>query len=124
MTTMQPITVLVVEDETIIRLAMVSDMEQAGFSVAEARNADEAIAILEHRPDIHAIFSDIQMPGSMDGIDLANLVARRWPEKRIVMTSGAGGPRPDRLPAQSRYVAKPYESRQVVAAIASIVGGF
>lgn len=116
-----PIQVLVVEDESIVRLHMVSDLELAGFSVTEARNADEAIAILEQCPDIDAVFSDVQMPGTMDGIALANLIDRRWPDKRIVVTSGAGGLLPDRLPPRSRYVAKPYEPRQVVAAITSMV---
>jgi CheY-like chemotaxis protein len=118
-----PIQVLVVEDESIVRLHMVDDLEMAGFSVTEARNADEAILILEQRPDIDAVFSDVQMPGSMDGIDLANLIDKRWPEKRIVMTSGAGGLTSDKLPLRSRYVAKPYEPRQVVAAIMAMVNG-
>jgi two-component system, response regulator PdtaR len=116
-----PIQVLVVEDETIVRLHMVGDLEQAGFLVIEARNADEAILILEQCPHINAVFSDIQMPGSMDGIGLANLIDKRWPEKGIVVTSGAGGLMSDKLPLGSRYVAKPYEPRQVVAAITAMV---
>jgi CheY-like chemotaxis protein len=116
-----PIQVLVVEDESIIRLHMVEDLELAGFSVTQARNADEAILILERRPDIDAVFSDVQMPGAMDGIGLANLIDQRWPDTQIVMTSGAGGLTSDKLPLRSRFVAKPYEPRQVVAAIVSMV---
>ena len=116
-----PIQVLVVEDESIVRLHMVSDLELAGFSVTEARNADEAILILEQRPDIDAVFSDVRMPGGMDGIDLANLITQRWPDKQILMTSGAGGLMSDKLPLRTKFVAKPYEPRQVVAAIMSMV---
>lgn len=113
--------VLVVEDESIMRLQMVEDLEMAGFVVTEARNADEAILILEQFPAIDAVFSDVHMPGSMDGIGLANLIDKRWPEKRIVVTSGAGGLTSESLPLRSRFVAKPYEPRQVVAAIMAMV---
>ncbi len=80
--------VLVVEDETLIRIAAVEAVEEAGFEVIEAQNADEAIAILEQRTDIHLVFTDIQMPGSMDGLKLAHCVRDRWPPVKIIATSG------------------------------------
>lgn len=113
--------ILVVDDEAIIRMNMTSDLMDAGFDVVEAWNADQAIVILEQDPEIDAVFSDIQMPGKLDGVDLARLIAERWPEKSIVITSGRGGPKPEALSHGSRYVAKPYEPRQVVAAFIAML---
>src|ERR1700710_405093 len=80
--------ILVVEDELLIRLNAVEMLDEAGFEVVEAANADEAIAILEGRLDITVVFTDIQMPGSMDGSKLAAAVRDRWPPIKIVATSG------------------------------------
>jgi CheY-like chemotaxis protein len=71
--------ILIVEDEFLLRLDSAETIESAGFEVIQAANADEAIAILETRPDIHVVFTDIQMPGSMDGLKLARFVRDRWP---------------------------------------------
>jgi CheY-like chemotaxis protein len=80
--------VLVVEDELLIRMQAVSMIEEAGYDVVEASNADEAIAILEARTDIRIVFTDIEMPGSMDGLKLARYVRDRWPPIQLVVTSG------------------------------------
>ena len=80
--------VLIVEDEFLLRMLALEMIEDAGFDVVDAVNADEAIAILEGRPDIHIVFTDIQMPGSMDGLKLAAFVRDRWPPIKIVATSG------------------------------------
>ena len=80
--------VLIVEDEFLIRLHAAQIIEGAGFDVIEASNADEAISILEVRSDIIVLFTDIQMPGSMDGLKLAAAVKGRWPPIKIVATSG------------------------------------
>jgi CheY-like chemotaxis protein len=74
-----PIVVLVVEDEPFVRMDAVDIVEEAGFIAAEATNADEAMRILETNPDIRIVFTDIDMPGSMDGIKLAFAVCDRWP---------------------------------------------
>lgn len=100
---------------------MADYLADAGFNVIEAWNADQALAILEGDPDMDAFLSDIQMPGKLDGIDLEKIIVDRWPEKGVVVVSGRGGPRPLSLAGTSRYVAKPYEPRQVVAAFVSML---
>lgn len=85
--------VLVVEDDFLLRMDAVDMVRAAGFEAVEAGNADEAISILEARPNIHVVFTDIQMPGSMDGLKLAKFVRDRWPPIKIVATSGREGQR-------------------------------
>jgi CheY-like chemotaxis protein len=80
--------VLIVEDEFLLRMSAVEMIEEAGFEIVEAGNADEAITILESRSDIRVVFTDIQMPGSMDGLKLAAAVRHRWPPIKIIATSG------------------------------------
>ena len=84
-------------------------MEEAGFEVIEAANADEAIAILESRRDIRVVFTDIHMPGSMDGLRLAHAVRDRWPPIEIIVTSGRERVGACDLPAGGRFFAKPYD---------------
>jgi CheY-like chemotaxis protein len=88
MTTRSPICVLVVEDEVLSRLHAVDLVEDAGYTAIEASNADEAIAILEARKDIRIVFTDIDMPGSMDGLKLAHAIRKRWPPIELILTSG------------------------------------
>jgi CheY-like chemotaxis protein len=109
--------VLIVEDEFLLRMNAAEMISEAGFDVVEAGNADEAIAILEARPDIHVVFTDIQMPGSMDGLKLARFVRGRWPPIKIVATSGFVNVGKDDLPEGGRFVPKPYHSEQIVAAL-------
>ena len=85
--------ILIAEDEFLLRMDFPAQMiESAGFEVIQAANADEAIAILKARPDIHVVFTDIQMPGSMDGLNLARFVRDRWPPIKIVATSAGSCP--------------------------------
>ena len=109
--------VLIVEDEFLLRIHAAEMISDAGFDVFEAGNAGEAIAILEARPDIHVVFTDIQMPGSMDGLKLARFVRGRWPPIKIVATSGFVIVRKDDLPEGSRFLPKPYRPEQVVATL-------
>jgi CheY-like chemotaxis protein len=109
--------ILVVDDETLIRLGAVQIAEDAGFEVLEAANADEAIEILEHRRDVRAIFTDIHMPGSMDGLKLARAVRDRWPPIKIIVTSGREYPKAHDLPEGGRFLPKPYSPRQVQSAL-------
>jgi CheY-like chemotaxis protein len=109
--------VLIVEDELLIRMDAVDMIRAAGFDVVEAENADEAIFILEHRFDISVVFTDIHMPGSMDGLKLAAAIRGRWPPIKIIATSGLlkicnGG-----LPSGSHFLPKPYSSSQIVGAL-------
>src|SRR6188472_2143372 len=80
--------ILVVEDEMVLRMRAVDIVEDAGFTAIEAVNADQALSILEGRSDIALLFSDIQMPGSMDGLKLAFAVHARWPAIKIILVSG------------------------------------
>src|SRR5260370_11432317 len=105
--------VLIVEDEFLLRMDAVDMIAAAGFEVVEAGNADEAIEILESRRDITVVFTDIQMPGSMDGLKLARAVRGRWPPIKIVATSGQLDVRETDLPEGGRFLAKPYSSIQV-----------
>lgn len=105
--------ILVVEDEYFLRMNAVEMIEAAGYVVLEASNADEAIEILEHRDDIRVMFTDIQMPGSMDGLKLAQAVRGRWPPIEILATSGRVMLGEQDLPARGRFIPKPYSAAQI-----------
>jgi len=109
--------VLIVEDESLVRMDAADMLGDAGFDVIEAGNADEAIVILESAPAIAAVFTDIQMPGSMDGVKLAAAVRRRWPPVKILATSGLTGVNENNLPSGSRFLRKPYSAAQIVGAL-------
>jgi CheY-like chemotaxis protein len=113
---MEKAVVLVVEDEALIRISALDIVEDAGFVALEACNADEAIAILESRNDICAVFTDIRMPGSMDGWELAVAIRRRWPLMHLIVAS-AHAPREAILPANGRFIGKPYTAEQITAAL-------
>jgi CheY-like chemotaxis protein len=112
-----PLLVLLVEDEGLVRLMTADMLEEAGFCVLEAGDADAAWRLLEERPDIGVLFTDVDMPGSMNGFDLARRVAERWPRIRLVITSGRCAPKPRDVPDDGRFIAKPYDMARVVAAI-------
>jgi len=116
MTRLAPV-ILIVEDEFLLRLDSAETIESAGFEVIQAANADEAIAILKARPDIHVVFTDIQMPGSMDGLKLARFVRDRWPPIKIVATSGHVTVDEDDLPDGSVFLPKPYRGAHIVATL-------
>jgi CheY-like chemotaxis protein len=109
--------VLVVEDEFLLRMNAVGIIEDAGFTAVEAGNADEAIEILESRLDICVIFTDIQMPGSMDGLRLAAAVRNRWPPIKIIAASGRVAIRVGDLPMDALFLSKPYTSEAVSSAL-------
>ena len=109
--------VLVVEDEFLLRMDAADMIGAAGFEVIEASNADEAIEILETRPDITVVFTDIQMPGSMDGLKLARAVRGRWPPIKIIATSGRIYVPETDLPEGGRFLPKPYSARQVTGVL-------
>jgi CheY-like chemotaxis protein len=113
--------VLVVEDEMLVRMDAIEAIEAAGFDVIEAADADEATAILERRSDIGLIFTDIHMPGSMDGLKLAHFVKGRWPPIKIIATSGHAKIRESDLPEGSRFLAKPYAIAEMARAIHHLI---
>jgi CheY-like chemotaxis protein len=108
--------VLIVEDEFLLRMDAADIIAAAGFEVVEAENADQAIEILEARRDITVVFTDIQMPGSMDGLKLARAVRGRWPPIKIVATSGRVHVERD-LPEGGRFLLKPYSPLEVTGVL-------
>jgi len=117
-----PPKVLVVEDEIMLRMRAVDIVEDAGFTPIEAVNADEALAILESRSDIDLLFTDIQMPGSMDGLRLARAVCERWPSIKIILVSGKLVPTDAERPAHSRFFGKPLEVKQMIREMQEMIG--
>src|SRR6202045_431188 len=114
--------VLVVEDEMVLRMRAVDIVEDAGFCPVEAVNADQAISILESRSDISLLFTDIQMPGSMDGLKLAHAVHDRWPSIKIILVSGHVQPSDAERPANSRFFGKPLGVEHMITELQAMVG--
>jgi two-component sensor histidine kinase/CheY-like chemotaxis protein len=114
--------VLVVEDEMVLRMRAVDIVEDAGFCPVEAVNADQAISILESRSDISLLFTDIQMPGSMDGLKLAHAVHDRWPSIKIILVSGQVTPTDAERPVDSRFFGKPLAVEQMIGELQAMVG--
>jgi two-component system, response regulator PdtaR len=117
-----PLVVLVVEDDFLLRTLAVEVVEEAGFVALEARDADEAVALLESRADISVLFTDIDMPGSMDGLKLAHAVRGRWPPIKILVVSGKQRLQPSELPSNSCFVGKPYQMAALVEELRSLIG--
>ena len=112
----QPV-ILVVEDDPIIRMGALQFVAAAGFEAIEASDADEAIRILEARSDIHLVFTDVGMPGTMDGIKLAHYIRRRWPPVKLIVASGKHILDESHLPAGARFFSKPYSDKTIVGAM-------
>jgi CheY-like chemotaxis protein len=101
--------VLVVDDEPLVRMTAADELDEAGFQVLEAANADEALDVLEECADeVQVLFTDVNMPGSMDGMALAEQVHRRWPHVLLLISSGYARPHPDEIPDHGHFVPKPY----------------
>jgi len=100
--------VLVVEDEPLIRMSAVAMVEEAGFDVVEAANADDALQILECHPEIGIVLSDVSMPGSMDGLRLAKVIHDRWSSIRLIVASGKSLPEGASIPEGGVFLPKPY----------------
>jgi two-component sensor histidine kinase/DNA-binding NarL/FixJ family response regulator len=115
-------TVLIVEDEMLLRMRAVDIVEDAGFTPLEAVNADDALAILESRSDIELLFTDIQMPGTMNGLKLAHAVHERWPSIKIILVSGQVTPNEEDRPTDSRFFGKPVEVQQMIAELQGMIG--
>lgn len=115
-------TILIVEDEALIRFDLIDFFEAAGFRVVEAESADEAVAILDHDALIQVVLTDVQMPGSMDGLRLAHHIRNRFPPTLLVVTSGVLQPGKTELPTNSFFVAKPINRRQVLDRIEHMLG--
>lgn len=114
-------TVLVVEDDEVLRMCAAEVVTDAGFTPVEAANADEAVAILESRSDIALVFTDIQMPGSMDGLGLARTVHDRWPAIKIILVSGRVEVSECERPVNSRFFQKPFAMRQMIEGLRDMI---
>lgn len=112
--------ILVVEDDGLIRLDLVDTLSNLGFEVFDAANADQALAIMENEPTIHALLTDIDMPGSMNGLQLASLTAKRWPQRKIVVISGRYSPSQGSLPEGAAFLSKPVADAQLETAIQAV----
>jgi CheY-like chemotaxis protein len=113
--------ILVVDDEELLRLHAADLLEEHGFRVVEARNAAAALKVLESRDDVRLLFTDIQMPGALDGMDLAREVHQRWPNILLVITSGQKKPTEDEIPDHGRFVAKPYRAAELLGQVADMI---
>lgn len=109
--------VLVVEDDVLIRMDAVDMVESAGYEAIEAANADEAISRLQQHARISIVLTDVEMPGSMNGIELAFIIRDRWPPVHIIVVSGRMKPGPGELPDRVPFIAKPYRPAQLEAAL-------
>ena len=109
--------VLVVDDEAILRLLAADVLEEHGFRVVEAEDAEAALKVLAEQPDVRVLFTDINMPGPLDGLDLAREVHARWPAIKLVVTSGRLRLLEEEIPDSGRFVAKPYSPGTLVEEI-------
>ena len=114
--------ILVVEDEVLVRMVAVSVAEESGFEVLSAATADEAIGILESRSDIRLVFTDVHMPGSMDGLRLAHAVRGRWPPVELLVTSALGNVTAKDLPERGRFLPKPYNAATLSRVLQQMAG--
>ncbi len=118
---MQRSTILIVEDDPVLRADTAMTFEDAGLRVIERANADEALGfLLENSTDVAVVFTDINMPGHSDGVHLAEVISRHWPHIGVVVTSGATRPVRD-LPAHVHFIPKPWRVEQVLAAMQDLV---
>jgi CheY-like chemotaxis protein len=114
-------TILVVEDVPLIRMGAVDLLVGAGFQAPEADTAEEAIRILEARPDIQLVFTDVGMPGAMDGVKLSHYIRVRWPPMKLIVVSGQAAIHESRLPVGARFFAKPYDVDTIIQAMTGML---
>jgi len=115
------VSVLVVEDEALIRMDIADQLEREGFFVFEAANADQAIVVLNAEPSVRIMFTDIDMPGSMDGLKLAAAVRKRFPPVQIIVTSGHRMVEINEMPDGSVFFGKPYQHAAVMASMRQLL---
>jgi DNA-binding NtrC family response regulator len=112
--------VLIVEDEVLILMSAMDIVVHAGFEAVGAAHANAAISILEARKDIAVVFTDVRMPGTMDGLKLAHVVRERWPPIRLIVTSGHFVAAAHEMPTGSLFLAKPYTPTQISTALVEL----
>jgi CheY-like chemotaxis protein len=112
--TPDPVSILIVEDEVLVRAFGAGIFADAGFRTIEAANSHEALHPLGADSKVNLLFTDVNMPGAIDGLALARQVSRRWPHIGIIVVSGQSKPQPHELPAGARFHCKPYDPDIVV----------
>lgn len=112
---------LVAEDEPLIRLGIVVLLEQAGLMVVEAANANEAIRLLERDPEIRVVVTDVDMPGSMDGVKLSHAIRKRWPPVQLIVISGKAGVSENDLPPGAMFFSKPFPEAVLVRTVSAML---
>ena len=118
-----PATILVVENEALVRLELADRLTRSGLIVLVASDADEAIVMLDAHPEIEVLFTDVRMPGSMDGVRLAHHVRGRWPPVKIIVASGMLGAGARDLPGGSLFLSKPYTPETLEDALTEMIMG-
>ena len=112
---------MVVEDEPLIRLGLVSALEEQGYDIVEATSADNAIKILENDQRIRLVLTDVDMPGSMDGIKLAHYIRGHWPPVKLSVISGKVGVRSGELPNGAQFLGKPYQENVLLSMVGNLL---
>lgn len=110
----EPLAVLIVEDEVLLRMNMIDAFVDEGFDVFDAANATDALEILTRHDKIDALFTDVDMPGGINGLQLVAVVKERWPQMQIIVTSGHHNVEADRLPGDTKFEIKPYDPSAVI----------
>ena len=118
---LDPPTVLLVEDEPLVRATQVDILQEAGFWVLEAQDADEAFEILKRRVGVKVVLTDVDMPGSLDGFEFSRLVAQGWPEVGVLVISGKAFPDEGDLPSSAVFLPKPIRPDALTAQIAALM---
>ena len=112
--------ILIVEDEVLTSEYLEFVLQEAGYEAIPAGSAEEAIAVLEHRDDVHLVVTDINLPGSLNGLQLAALVRDRWPTMNIIVITGYSAPRSEEIPSGSLFVPKPYSAQKMIEVVRRI----
>jgi len=121
-TEIRPTTVLVVDDDALTLMTAVMTVEDAGYVVISARDAEGALQALRRHPQIAGLFTDIHMPGAMDGLALAHETRRLWPAMQILLASGTAQPAASDMPDRGLFLRKPYSPSQVVSSLQGLLG--
>jgi len=113
-------TILIVDDEDLVRMVGSDILERGGYRVLEAANASEALRCLECGTEVMVLFTDVQMPGTPDGLGLARLVHDRWPQVKILIASGRAAPEPGELPDEGLFLSKPYRADDLLELVGDL----
>lgn len=119
----RPTVILVVEDDLLVRTVTTDILEEANLRTAEARDAKEAMILLDAQPGIRVLFTDWKMAGGIDGLELAWMVHERWPTVGIILTSGWLPLEPGKLPAGARFLKKPYQASILIQEVEYLLAG-